>query len=57
MAIIHQFLRDASGANVVEYSLLLALIALAAVGSMSLLGSPALVNAFTRANECFPGGS
>lgn len=57
MAIIHLFLRDTSGANMVEYSLLIALIALAAVGSMSLLGNPALINAFTNANAGFPTGS
>ena len=57
MAMIHQFLSETSGANMVEYSLLIALIALAAVGSMSLLGNPALISAFTRANAGFPGGS
>ncbi len=48
------FIRDESGASAVEYGLLLALIAMAAAGSISIFGAVVRDRMFGLADTIFP---
>ena len=50
IANFHRFLRDEDGATAIEYGLIAALIAVAAVSAMTLLGNE-LENVFTRVQQ------
>ena len=50
--LVQKFLRDRSGATAIEYGLIAALIAVAAVGAMSALGT-GVGNSFTKAKDAF----
>lgn len=51
---IWKFFKDESGANMVEYALLLALIALVSIAALQILG-PTIAAKFTEANTAING--
>ena len=50
MTVISKFLKDESGATAIEYGLIAALIAVAAIGAMTSLGGN-LTNTFTKVSD------